>query len=58
VSESRGNATIASPLWPLTVVLGEIARRIERHRTAEHGDPTTETRRTAGDEPAAREEAA
>ena len=43
----------ASPLWPLTVILGDVATRLERQRAAEqtHGSP--ETRRGAGSDPAA-----
>ncbi len=58
MSESGEEATSASPLWPLAVVLGEIACRIERHRMAEHSTPPSEKRCAAGSCPAAREEAA
>ncbi|MDP9359290.1 MAG: hypothetical protein M3R02_29195 [Chloroflexota bacterium] len=41
------------PLWPLTVILGDVARRIERQRAAEHTETSPETRRVAGSDPAA-----
>lgn len=40
------------PLWPLTVILGDIARRVERHRAAEHTQCSPETRRGTGGDPA------
>lgn len=42
-----------SPLWPLTVILGDIARRVERQRANEHTQTSPETRRSAGSDPAA-----
>ncbi len=42
----------ADPLWALTVILGDIADRVERHRAAEHVLQTPETRRAAGSDPA------
>ncbi len=42
-----------SPLWPLTVILGDVARRVERQRAAEHTETSPETRRSAGSDPAA-----
>ncbi len=41
------------PLWGLTVVLGDVARRVERQRAAEHTETSPETRRSAGSDPAA-----
>ncbi|MDP9355371.1 MAG: hypothetical protein M3Q71_17550 [Chloroflexota bacterium] len=43
----------ASPLWPLTVILGDVARRVERQRAAEHTEASPETRHSAGSDPAA-----
>ena len=43
-----------SPLWPLTCILGDIARRVERERAAGQTQETPETRRGAGSDPAAR----
>ncbi len=43
----------ASPLWPLTVILGDVARRVERQRAAEHTETSPETRRSAGSDPVA-----
>ncbi len=45
-------------LWPLTVILGNIARRVERHRAAERSLTTPETRREAGSDPEPRGEVA
>ncbi len=44
---------VAHPLWGLTVVLGDIARRVERHRATEHTETSPETRSSAGSDPAA-----
>ncbi len=41
------------PLWALTVVLGDVARRVERHRAAEQTETSPETRRSPGSDPAA-----
>ena len=48
--------TAADPLWPLTVTLGDIARRVERRRAPEQSQDSPETRRAAGGDPAARRE--
>ena len=42
----------ASPLWPLVVILSDVARRIERHRVAEHAEATPATWGPARVEPA------
>ncbi|MDP9411667.1 MAG: hypothetical protein M3P70_14465 [Actinomycetota bacterium] len=42
-----------SPLWPLTVILGDIARRVERQRATKHTETSPETRHSAGSDPAA-----
>jgi len=43
----------ASPLWPLTVILGDVARRLERQRATTHTETSPETRTGAGADPAA-----
>ena len=48
----------AGPLWPLTLILGDIAARVERRKAEEHADTSSETRRGAGSDPAPRGEAA
>lgn len=61
--QNTDHACATSPFWGLTLSLAEIAERVERRRAAEHA--TTPPQRSAlgkedaaGDEPAAREEAA
>ncbi len=44
---------VTSPLWPLTVILGDVARRVDRQRAAEYTEISPETRRSAGSDPAA-----
>ena len=48
----------ASPLWPLTVILGDVARRLERQRATTHTETSPETRRGAGTDPVSGGEAA
>ena len=55
----EGNpAVISHPLWPVTVILGEIAQRVERQRAGEHVETSPETRHHAGSDPTAPGEAA
>lgn len=51
-------ATVIDPLWSLTCILADVARRVERRRAAEYSLETPETRRAAGGDPAACGEAA
>ena len=44
-------AAVASPLWPLTIILSEIAQRVARRQAEEHALNAN----AAGAEPAARE---
>jgi hypothetical protein len=52
-SRERSPEILTHPLWGLTVVLGDIATRIERRRATEHTEDTPETRRRAGNDPTA-----
>jgi len=44
----------AGPLWPLVVILGEIADRVVRERAAAETEISPETRIGAGSDPLAR----
>ncbi len=46
-----------SPLWPLVTILGDIAVRVSRRKADAHASETPETRRGAGNHPAAGGEA-
>jgi hypothetical protein len=52
MSEHRSDDVVVGPLWPLTVVLGEIACRLERNRADTHTQDSPETRHAAGSDPA------
>ena len=49
---------MASPLWPLVVILGDVARRVKRHRLAEQAEANPDAGSAGGGDPAARGEAA
>jgi len=49
--EPRSNDIVVGPLWPLTVVLGEIACRLERNRADMHTQDSPETRHVVGSDP-------
>ncbi len=51
-------AATSHPLWPMTVILGDIAQRLERQRASEQVERSPETRCAAGSDPLASGEAA
>lgn len=52
-SRERAPEIIAHPLWGLTMILGDIATRVERQRSSEQTEDSPETRRGAGSDPTA-----
>ncbi len=55
----EANLAVAShPLWPMTVILGDIAQRLKRQRASQHVEISPETCRTTGNDPLAPGEAA
>ncbi len=54
----RDNDPTRSPLWPVALILGEIAERLERRRAEEHAVGPVEDQNGAGRDPRSRRDGA